>query len=118
MHAAREMFRSFELPFDEGLVDDELRLLIPDPALFPEFDLAAHRLEVALHAVHADRYRIDEAEVFRVFREDGAEIPLERHVVADKDTIADRHREAHRLVVRVPDADRETAPFEGGFEVE
>src|SRR5947209_5813061 len=109
MHAAREVFRRFEFLLYEGLIDDEFRFVVPEATLFPCFDLMAHRLEIALHAIDADRDSVYEAEVFRVLREYGAEISLKRHVVADEYAITDCHRKAHGLVVRVSDADRETA---------
>ena len=116
--AAGEVLRRFEFSFHEGAVNHELHLVVPDLALFPDFDLPAHRLEITLHAVDADRDRVNEAETLRMLREHRAEISLERHVVANEDAVAYGHREAHRLVVRVADANREPAALEGGFEIE
>src|SRR5260370_28371411 len=112
------MLWCFERFFDESLVNHELRFVLANQAFLPRCDLAPHRIEIALHAVNADRYRIDEAEMFRVLGNDRPEVPVERHVVADEDSVAYGHREAHGLVVGIPDADREPASFESGFEVE
>src|ERR1700730_2644881 len=117
MHSPRKMFRCFKFPFHERSVNDELRCFIRKQDMFPCIDLLTHWFKVALHTIHANRDRIDETEVFRMLREDRTEITLECHVVANEDTIPDRHREAHRLVIRVSNTNREATPFEGGFEV-
>src|SRR5216684_1607136 len=112
------MLWRFERLFDKSLVNHELRFVLGNQAFLPRCDLLPHRIEIALHAIHADRYRIDEAEMFRVLGKDRCEVPMERHVVADEHAIAYGHRKAHGLVVGIPDADREPASFERGFEVE
>jgi hypothetical protein len=61
VHAASEMLRNFQLALHEGSVDDELRGLIRKAGPFPGLDLLPHRLEVPLHAVHADREDVHEA---------------------------------------------------------
>src|SRR4029077_9827302 len=102
MHASSEMFRSFELAFNKCLVNDKFRVFIPEATLLPSFYLAAHRLEVALHAINTNRDRIDKTEVLGVFLEYGTEISLKRHVVADEHSISDRHRKAHGFIVGIP----------------
>jgi hypothetical protein len=60
------MFRNFQFAFDECLVDDHLRRDIRQFTSLPRFDLLSHRLEVPLHAVHADCDAVDERKRFRV----------------------------------------------------
>ncbi len=46
---------------------------------------------------------------FRLLREDWTEIFLERHVVSNENAMAHRHRKTHRLLIRIPDANRKAA---------
>jgi len=69
MYAASEMFRRLKLLFYEGLVDDEFRRFIRNPAPLPDFNLTTHPVEIALHTVHTDRNCVDQTEVLRVLRE-------------------------------------------------
>jgi hypothetical protein len=80
--------------------------------------LVLHWLEIPLHAIHANRNGIDLAEVFRVLCENRREIAVEGHVVAYEYSVADGHGEPHWFVVRVSDADWESAALERGFEIE
>src|SRR5437899_8310624 len=114
MHAPGEVLWRFERFFDKSLVNHELRFVLANQAFLPGCDLLPHRIEIALHAVDADRYRIDEAEMFRVLGKDRREVPMERHVVADEDPVTHGHREAHGLVVGIPDAYREPASVARG----
>ena len=45
-------------------------------------------------------------------------VAAKRHVVADEDAVADGQGQAHRLIVRVADTDREATTVKAGFEVE
>ena len=67
--SAGKIFRNFQFAFDECLVDDYLRRDIRQFTSLSRFHLLSHRLEVALHAVEADRDAIDERYRLRVFRE-------------------------------------------------
>src|SRR6266481_3213778 len=55
MHHSRQVLGYFKFSLDEGSIDDELRGFIRKLACAPGFNLPAHRLEVALHAVHPHR---------------------------------------------------------------
>jgi len=61
-----EMLRRLQIAFDEGAVDDELRGRRRELLLSPLLRLSAHGLEVALHAVDANRQTILQGEVLRV----------------------------------------------------
>jgi hypothetical protein len=67
------MLRGFEIPLDEGAVNHKLRGFVLDTAPPPRLDLALHWLETPLHAIDANRDRIHQAEVFRMFCEHGSE---------------------------------------------
>src|SRR2546428_12436672 len=69
MHSPCEVLRCFEIPLDELAIDDKLRGFVPDTACSPGFDLTLHRLETPLHAAHANRHGIHEAETLRMFWE-------------------------------------------------
>ena len=43
-----------DLPFDEGVIEQELRLSVIDPVLLPGIDLVLERLEISLDAIYAD----------------------------------------------------------------
>ena len=73
MHAAGKVLWSFQSAFDKGLVNDDLGGDIGQFASLPGFDLFAHRLEVSLHSVNANRDAVDERERLRVLREHGSE---------------------------------------------
>ena len=55
MHGASKVLRSFELTFDERLVDDHFRRDVGEFAPLPGLDLLSHRLEIPLHPIDADR---------------------------------------------------------------
>ena len=65
--------RNAEIAFDERLICDQFRLFIRELPGTPGFDLIAKRVEIALDAVHADRQRIHDREVLRMFRENRRE---------------------------------------------
>ena len=117
MHAAGKMFGNFEFAFDEGFVDEEFGGDVGQFVLAPGGDLALHGFEVALHAVHADGDGIEEGEGFGMFGENGGEVSLEGHIGANEDAIAASEGQAHRLVVRISQADGEAAAVDFGFEV-
>lgn len=112
------MLWDVQFALDEGLVDDQLRAFVRKAGPFPSLDLLSHRLEVPLHAVHADGEDVYEIQVLAMFSEHGSEITGEGHVVTDEHTVADREGQTHRLVVGVADGDGETTAVKGGFEVE
>jgi hypothetical protein len=58
--------RGFELAVNECGVKDQLRRVVGDLGLSPQFDLALQRLEVPLNSVHANRERINEIEALGV----------------------------------------------------
>ena len=62
MHGAGEVLGHFEFTLDECLVDDHLSCDIGEFAPLPGFHLFAHRLEVALHSINANRNAVDERE--------------------------------------------------------
>ena len=117
MHAAGKMFGNFEFAFDEGFVDEEFGGDVGQFVLAPGGDLALHGFEVALHAVNADGDGIEEGEGFGMFGENGGEVSLEGHIGANEDAIAASEGQAHRLVVRISQADGEAAAVDFGFEV-
>ena len=73
MHCARHVLWSLEFPLDESFVNHDLGGDVGEFASLPGFHLLAHRFEVALHSVYADRNAIDQRERFRVFGENGSE---------------------------------------------
>ena len=66
-----DVFRRIQLPFDERAVDDQFCVSIGELYGLPSLDLPAHRLEIPLHPVHADREGIREVEVLAVLGEHG-----------------------------------------------
>lgn len=109
---------NIQLTLDECLVDDQLRAFFAKTSPFPSFDLPLHRLEVPLHPVHANCEDVREIQVLRVFRENGCEIAVKRHVVADQNSVPDGQGEAHRFVVGISDSNGKTTAIKSGFEVE
>ena len=69
MHAAGEVFGSFESSLDKRLVDDHFRGDVGQFAPLPGFHLFPHRLKVSLHSININRNAVDERERLRVFRE-------------------------------------------------
>src|SRR5258708_34039144 len=55
MPAASKVFRSFEFPLDERLLDDHLGRYIRQLTSLPCLHLLPHRLKVPLHPVNANR---------------------------------------------------------------
>ena len=76
MYPPRQVPRNLQLTLDEGLVDDHLGRDRAQLRLAPSLYLLSHRLEVSLHPVHADGYRIEEIQRFRVLREDGRKVAM------------------------------------------
>ena len=72
---ARQVLRGVQLLFDERPIYKELGTGFVDLEAFPGFDLAAHGLEMALHAVDAYRQRIDQAEFFECLASTGVKSP-------------------------------------------
>ena len=107
VHVARQVFRRLEFAFHERPIDDDLGEFVAKLGLLPLADLLGDRFEVPLHAIHANRDSINQAEMLRVLGKHRREVAVEGHVVADEHTVADGHRKAHGLVVGVPDADGE-----------
>ena len=56
----------FQLAVNERGVEDQLRRIVGDLCLPPQFNLALQRLEVPLNSVHANRERINQIEAFGV----------------------------------------------------
>ena len=73
VHDSGQVLGYLKFSLDEDPIDDELRGLIRKLGCTPSLDLPAHRLEVPLHAVHADREDVDEAQVLRMLGQHGSE---------------------------------------------
>ena len=69
MHAASEVFGSFEFALDKRLVDDHLRGNVGEFTSLPGFHLLSHWLKASLHSVDPNRNAVNERERLRVFRE-------------------------------------------------
>jgi hypothetical protein len=95
----QESFRCFELPFDEGSVKDQFRLLAGDLGLPPPFDLAPHRLEIPLDAIYANRERVDQVEALGVLCENRLKVSAECHISTHKNSDTTAKAEAQTLVV-------------------
>ena len=67
VHSPREMFWRLEFALNERLVDRDLGGNVCQFELLPRLHLIPHRLEIPLHAIHADRDAIDERKRLRVF---------------------------------------------------
>jgi len=72
MHRPGKVFGSFQSSLHERFVDDNLGRDIGQFATLPGLNLLAHRLEVPLHPINANRDAVDERERLRVFREHGS----------------------------------------------
>jgi len=68
-----KVFGRFEFAFNERFVDDNLRRDVRQFTSLPGFHLLPHRVEVSLHAIHADRDAINQRERFRVLGQDRRE---------------------------------------------
>jgi len=55
------MFRGVEFALYKDLLDDQFRCRVRKEGSLPRLDLLPHRLEVPLHAVHADGEDVEEA---------------------------------------------------------
>jgi hypothetical protein len=64
----------FQLAVNERGVEDQLRPVVSDLRLPPQFNLVLQRLEVPLNPVHPNRERINEIEALGVFGQDRREI--------------------------------------------
>src|SRR5260370_22155584 len=73
MDLGQQALGSVQLTIDEGRVENQLRLGVGDLRLLPVFDLALHRLEVPLDAVHTYRERVDQVEALAVLGQDRRE---------------------------------------------
>jgi len=62
MHGASKVFGSLQFALHKRLVDDHFGRDIRQLTSLPGFDLLAHRLEVALHSIDANRDAVDERE--------------------------------------------------------
>ena len=71
MHAASQVFWSFQSALNKSLVDDNLRGDIGQLAFLPGFHLLSHWLKASLHAVDTNRDAVDEGERLGVFSKDG-----------------------------------------------
>jgi len=71
--AAGQVLGNIQLTFHKGPVNDQLRGLICEAGVLPGRDLLPHGLEVPLHAVHADRKNVHEAQVPGELGEHGGE---------------------------------------------
>jgi hypothetical protein len=60
VNARRQVLRDIQVAFDERLADDHLDGDVAEFRLLPGLNLLAHRLEVPLHAVHANCDGIDQ----------------------------------------------------------
>src|SRR5438309_3937833 len=118
VYGKAEMFRRLQFAFHERLVNDYLGRHIRQFTSLPGLDLLAHRLEVPLHPINANRDAIDERERLRVFCQYRGEIPGERHVGAHEHAIATGHRQTHALIVGIAKSDGKAASFHLGCEVE
>jgi hypothetical protein len=113
-----EMPRCVEIALNECFVDDELRIAIRELGLSPSLDVGAHGFEVPLHPVNADCEGVGDDEVLRVLVEDGGEVAVESEIIADENSEADGHGKPHGLIVRIADAEGESASFETVVEFE
>lgn len=91
-------------------VDNFLRLAVCEMRLPPLFDLLGHRLQVALHLVHADCESVLEVEMLRVLGKDRCEVAGECHVVAHEDPDPDDEAKMHGFVVGILEPEREAVP--------
>ena len=77
MHAAGQVFWSFQSALDECLVDDHLGGDVCQFASLPSFHLLSHGFEVPLHSVDADRDAVDQRENdFECFARTGVNTPV------------------------------------------
>ncbi len=63
------LLRDIQVAFDERLVDDHLDGDVAEFRLPPCLDLLAHRLEILLHTVHANRDRVHKRKALGMLRE-------------------------------------------------
>ena len=73
MHAAGEVFWSFEPALNERLVDDHFGRDIREFTSLPDFYLFSHGFEVPLHSVDTNRNAINERKRLRMLRQDRSE---------------------------------------------
>jgi hypothetical protein len=110
--------RRLQPAVDEKPRQDQPHCVIGDLCLPPQFDLALHRLEVALHAVHTNGQCVNQVKALGVLGQHGSEIAAERHIGADKHAQARGQAHAKRLVMRITDTNRKAASFHLGLEIE
>ncbi len=101
------MLRDLDRILHERAVDEFFRPEVRELVLAEGIDAALHGLEPALHS----RYRGVEdgrvVEVLRVLPGHGLEVSGERQVVADEHAVSGGHGQGERLVVAVPESERE-----------
>src|SRR5579871_3710390 len=107
VNAPSEVSRNIQLALDERLVDDHFGGYVGQFGLTPRLDLPAHGLEIPLHPIHTDGDRVDERERLRVLRKHRREVPAERHVRTNEHAISAGEGQAHRLIVRIAEPNRE-----------
>jgi hypothetical protein len=73
MDLGQQALGSVHVGIDEGRVEDQLRLGVGELRLLPELDLALHRLEVSLNAVHTYGEGVDQVEALAVLGQDRRE---------------------------------------------
>jgi len=82
------MLWSLQFALDESLVEGHLRSYIGQFTLPPGFHLPSNTLEVPLHPIRTDGNAVDEGERHRVLGQHRSIIPVEREVLANKDSQA------------------------------
>jgi len=60
MHGACQVFRCFQFPFDERLIDHHFGSNICEFTLLPSLHLLAHGLEIALRSIDPNGNTIDQ----------------------------------------------------------
>jgi hypothetical protein len=76
MNGPGEMLWCLRFAFDESLVDDNFCCDIRDLTPLPLLYLLAHRFEIPLHSVDADRNAVNEREGFECLASTGVKSPL------------------------------------------
>ena len=82
------MLRSIQFVLNERPVYDELGCCARQLLGSPRLDLPPHRLEIPLHAVHADRDGIDQREALGVFRQKRLELTRESKIIENMFVLA------------------------------
>ena len=69
VYGSGQVSGSLQLTLDERLVDNHLGSDVRQFTSLPDLNLLAHRFEVPLHPVHANRDAVNQGERLRVFRQ-------------------------------------------------